>query len=432
MERMVQSGRAGRSVRVQPTLPRAGGDDFDFDGVLYPQEWVGDIPDAGGDLAVLQWNHDMEESGESLPHAGGDLGTLQCEGDLEEYADLLQEHGLEDDSCLPEGGGRMSRIIRTSLDPAKPPAEQQVQHAALHGGVPRGPAPAVARAPPFRGGAPGEAGAWQGSPGSADPRRGQQTREPIRKPTSSGGFAGPRRGDMIPRFVGAHTSIQRWRGAEKQLFVSKIPMQNGRPVCVACRCWGGCHHDPSHPAHRQGSVCTKWHPQKGEADVPWVWTPEMKALAVEFGGHKDPSAPAAKFLPHDLEARQRALDFLVSQARIGQSGASQSAHRGAGKWSVAELVLDVSPCRRRVEHCENVATAVKEGFFRIKVDAVDRVMPWTWVLTSTRWMQGQGISAACSILSGTCMGCLLLSCCSPCSRCCEVGSPLAVLHLMAY
>ena len=180
---------------------------------------------------------------------------------------------------------------------------------------------------------------------------------------------------MIPRFVGAHTSIQKWRGAVKQLFISKIPMHNGRPVCVARRCWGGCHHDPSHPAHRQGSVCTKWHPQKGEADVPWVWTPEMKALAVEFGGHKDPSDPAAKFLPHDLEARQRALDFWVSQATVGQSGASQSGHRGAGKWSAAELTLDVSPCRREVGHCENVAVALKEGFFRIRIDAIDRVMP---------------------------------------------------------
>ena len=107
--------------------------------------------DAGGDLAVLQWDHDMEESGESFHHTGGDLGTLQCEGDLEEYADLLQEHGMEDESCLPEGGGRRSRIIRTSLDPAKPPAEQQVQQAALHGGASRGPAPAVARGAPFRG-----------------------------------------------------------------------------------------------------------------------------------------------------------------------------------------------------------------------------------------------------------------------------------------
>ena len=101
----------------------------------------------------------------------------------------------------------------------------------------------------------------------------------------------------------------------------------------------------------------------------------MKALAVEFGGHKDPSDPAAKFLPHDLEARQRALDFWVSQARVGQSGASQSGHRGPGKWSAAELTLDVSPCRRQVGHYENVAVAVKEGFFRIKMDAIDRVMP---------------------------------------------------------
>ena len=65
----------------------------------------------------------------------------------------------------------------------------------------------------------------------------------------------------------------------------------------------------------------------------------------------------------------------MSQARIGQSGASQSGHRGAGKWYTAELTLDVSPCRRQVGHCENVATAVKEGFFRIKVDAIDRVVP---------------------------------------------------------
>ena len=93
MERMVQSGRAGRSVRVRPGLPRAGGEDFDFDDALYPQEWVGDVPGAGGDLAVMQWDYDMEESGDGFPHAGGSLGTLQYEGDMEEYADLLQEHG---------------------------------------------------------------------------------------------------------------------------------------------------------------------------------------------------------------------------------------------------------------------------------------------------------------------------------------------------
>ena len=375
MERMVQSGRAGRSVRVQPALPRAGGDDFSFDDVLYPQGCGEGMPDAGGALAVMQWDDDMEESVEDLPQAGGGPETLHGSGELEEYADLLQEHGLEDDSCLPEGGGRRSRIIRTSLDPAKPPAGQQVQQAALHGGGLMGPPPAGTRDSAFQGSTPGVAGAWQGSPGQAAHRGGQSAREPIRKPTSSGGFAGPRRGDMIPRFVGAHTSVQKWRGAVKQLFISKIPMHNGRPVCVARRCWGGCHHDPSHPAHRQGSVCTKWHPQKGEADVPWVWTPEMKALAVEFGGHKDPSDPAAKFLPHDLEARQRALDFWVSQATVGQSGASQSGHRGAGKWSAAELTLDVSPCRREVGHCENVAVALKEGFFRIRIDAIDRVMP---------------------------------------------------------
>ena len=71
MERMVQSGRAGRSVRVQPALPRAGGDDFNFDDVLYPQGWGEGMPDAGGALAVLQWDNDMEESVECLPQAGG-------------------------------------------------------------------------------------------------------------------------------------------------------------------------------------------------------------------------------------------------------------------------------------------------------------------------------------------------------------------------
>ena len=65
----------------------------------------------------------------------------------------------------------------------------------------------------------------------------------------------------------------------------------------------------------------------------------------------------------------------MSHARVGQSGAAQSGNCGAGKWSAAELTLDILPCQCWVEHCENVAIAVKEGFFWIKVDAVDRVMP---------------------------------------------------------
>ena len=78
MERMVQSGRAGRSVRVQPALPRAGGDDFSFDDVLYTQGWGEGMPDAGGALAVMQWDDDMEESVEDLPQAGG--GLRYCMG----------------------------------------------------------------------------------------------------------------------------------------------------------------------------------------------------------------------------------------------------------------------------------------------------------------------------------------------------------------
>ena len=58
---------------------------------------------------------------EVMPHTGGDLDVLQSGYNMEEYQDLLHVHGLEDNSCLPEAGGRRSWVVRTSMDPVKPP-----------------------------------------------------------------------------------------------------------------------------------------------------------------------------------------------------------------------------------------------------------------------------------------------------------------------